>query len=138
VPASATFRKWSYVAAAAVIVVVAGFLSRPLWWTFETPTIAVLPFRNLSADPNSEYFVDGLTDEIIRNLSVIEGLSVRSRTSSFVFKDKPRDLRDVARQLRANFVVEGSVLRSDGRIQINAQPRSCERRCSSLVWQIRS
>jgi eukaryotic-like serine/threonine-protein kinase len=121
VPAPATFRKWTYVAAAAVIVVAAGFLSRPLWSTSETPTIAVLPFKNLSADPNSEYFVDGLTDEIIRNLSVIEGLSVRSRTSSFAFKDKPRNLRDVAQQLRANLVVEGSVLRSDGRIRINAQ-----------------
>ena len=69
--------------------------STALWWTSETPTIAVLPFKNLSADPNSEYFVDGLTDEIIRNLSVIEGLDVRSRTSSFTFKDKPRNLRDV-------------------------------------------
>ena len=66
VPAQATSRKWRYVAAAAVIVVAAGFLSRPLWWASETPTIAVLPFKNLSAEPNSEYFVDGLTDEIIR------------------------------------------------------------------------
>ena len=65
--------------------------------------------------------MDGLTDEIIRNLSVIEGLDVRSRTSSFTFKDKPRNLRDVAQQLRANLVVEGSVLRADGRLRINAQ-----------------
>ena len=121
VPAPTTLRKWRYVVTAAVLVIAAGFVSRPLWWTSETPTIAVLPFRNLSADPNSGYFVDGLTDEIIRNLSVIEGLNVRSRTSSFAFKDKPRNLRDVAQQLRANLVVEGSVLRSGGRLRINAQ-----------------
>ena len=109
------------IAIAGVLTLAAGLGSTALWWTPQTPTIAVLPFKNLSADPNSEYFVDGLTDEIIRNLSVIEGLDVRSRTSSFIFKDKPRNLRDVAQQLRANLVVEGSVLRADGRLRINAQ-----------------
>jgi TolB-like protein/Flp pilus assembly protein TadD len=83
--------------------------------------IAVLPFKNLSSDPSNEYFADGLTDEIIRNLSVIDGLDVRSRTSSFTFKDKPRNVRDVGRQLEANLVVEGSVLRSEGHLRINAQ-----------------
>jgi TolB-like protein/predicted Ser/Thr protein kinase len=121
VPAFASARKRTYAAITAVLFVALAFLSRPIWWKSETPTIAVLPFKNLSADPNSEYFVDGLTDEIIRNLSVIEGLNVRSRTSSFAFKDKPRNLREVASQLRANLVVEGSVLRSDGRLRINAQ-----------------
>ena len=87
----------------------------------ERPIIAVLPFKNLSGEPESDYFVDGLTDEIIRNLAVIQGLEVRSRTSSFAFKDKPRTLRDVAEQLGANLVVEGSVLRSGGRLRVNAQ-----------------
>jgi eukaryotic-like serine/threonine-protein kinase len=114
-------RQWKLIAIAGALAVAAGLGSTALWWTARTPTIAVLPFKNLSADPNSEYFVDGLTDEIIRNLSVIEGLDVRSRTSSFTFKDKPRNLRDVAQQLRANLVVEGSVLRADGRLRINAQ-----------------
>jgi serine/threonine-protein kinase len=114
-------RRWRSIAIGAVLAVAAGFGSAPLWWTSETPTIAVLPFKNLSADPNNEYFVDGLTDEIIRNLSVIEGLDVRSRTSSFTFKDKARNLRDVGQQLAANLVLEGSVLRSDGRLRINAQ-----------------
>jgi TolB-like protein/cytochrome c-type biogenesis protein CcmH/NrfG/predicted Ser/Thr protein kinase len=114
-------RRWRLIAIGVVLAVAAGFAAAPLWWTSETPTIAVLPFKNLSAEPNSEYFVDGLTDEIIRNLSVIEGLDVRSRTSSFTFKDKPPDVRDVGRQLQANFIVEGSVLRSDGRLRINAQ-----------------
>jgi serine/threonine-protein kinase len=114
-------RRWLPVAIAAVSAVAGAFASAPLWRASETPTIVVLPFENLSADPDSEYFVDGLTDEIIRNLSVIEGLEVRSRTSSFTFKGRPRDVRDVGRQLRANLVVEGSVLRADGRLRINAQ-----------------
>ena len=87
----------------------------------ERPVIAVLPLTNLSAEPDSEYFVDGLTDEIIRNLAVIQGLQVRSRTSSFAFKDKPRDLRNIGEQLGANLVLEGSVLRAGNRVRINAQ-----------------
>jgi serine/threonine-protein kinase len=87
----------------------------------ERPIIAVLPLKNLSTEPDSDFFVDGLTDEIIRNLAVIEGLEVRSRTSSFAFKDKPRNLRDVGEQLGANLVVEGSVLRSGTKLRINAQ-----------------
>jgi TolB-like protein/Flp pilus assembly protein TadD len=85
------------------------------------PTIAVLPLKNLSAEPDSGYFVDGLTDEIIRNLAVIKGLEVRSRTSSFAFKDKARNLRDVGEQLGVNFVVEGSIMRSGSRLRVNAQ-----------------
>ena len=81
----------------------------------------MLPFKNLSARARERLFVDGLTDEIIRNLAVIEGLHVRSRDSSFAFKDRPRNLRDVGEQLGANLVVEGSVLRSGGRLRINAQ-----------------
>ena len=85
------------------------------------PIIAVLPFENLSAEPESDYFVDGLTDEIIRNLAVIQGLQVRSRTSSFAFKDRTRNLADVAQQLGINLVVDGSVLRSGNKLRINAQ-----------------
>lgn len=115
-------RTWTTVAVAAVVIVSASLAFAPRWFRSETPAIAVMPFQNLSAEPDGEYFVDGLTDEIIRNLSVIDGLDVRSRTSSFVFKGKPRNsLRDVAQQLRVSLVVEGSVLRSDGRLRINAQ-----------------
>ena len=85
------------------------------------PIIAVLPFENRSTELGSGDFVDGLTDEIIRNLAVIQGLHVRSRTSSFAFKGKPRDLRDVGQQLGANLVVDGSVLRSGNKLRINAQ-----------------
>ena len=87
----------------------------------ERPIIAVLPLQNLSAEPDSDYFVDGLTDEIIRNLAVIEGLEVKSRTSSFAFKGKQRDLRDVGQQLGVNLVVEGSIMRSGSKLRINAQ-----------------
>ena len=87
----------------------------------ERPIIAVLPLQNLSAEPESDYFVDGLTDEIIRNLAVIKGLEVKSRTSSFAFKGKQRDLRDVGQQLGVNLVVEGSIMRSGSKLRINAQ-----------------
>jgi TolB-like protein/predicted Ser/Thr protein kinase len=87
----------------------------------DQPVIAVLPLENLSAEPDSDYLVDGLTDEIIRNLAIVQGLQVRSRTSSFAFKGKPRSLREVGEQLGANLVVEGSVLRSDNRLRINVQ-----------------
>jgi len=85
------------------------------------PVIAVLPLENLSAEPESDYFVDGLTDEIIRNLAVIQGLQVRSRTSSFAFKDKPRNVHEVGQQLAVNLVVEGSVLRAGSKLRVNAQ-----------------
>jgi TolB-like protein len=85
------------------------------------PIIAVLPLKRLSTEPESDAFVDGLTDEIIRNLAGIQGLQVRSRTSSFAFKDRPRNLREVGEQLGANLVLEGSVLRSGNKLRINAQ-----------------
>jgi TolB-like protein/Tfp pilus assembly protein PilF len=86
-----------------------------------TPIIAVLPLANLSTVPDSDYFADGLTDEILRNLALIEGLQVRSRTSSFFFKGKPRDVADIARRLGVTHVVEGSVLRDGRRLRINTQ-----------------
>lgn len=115
------WKRWRYLAVAAVLVAATGVFAVPRWWQSGTPTIAVLPFNNLSSDAHSEYFVDGLTDEIIRNLSVIDGLDVRSRTSSFAFKDKARNVQEVGKQLRANLVMEGSVLRAGGRVRINAQ-----------------
>jgi TolB-like protein/Tfp pilus assembly protein PilF len=81
----------------------------------------VLPFENLSGEPESGDVVDGLTEEIIRNLSVIPGLQVRSRASSFAFKDRTRNLDDVAQQLGVNLVVGGSVLRSGDALRIKAR-----------------
>lgn len=83
--------------------------------------IAVLPLINLSQDPANEYFADGLTGEIIRNLSIIDGLAVRSQTSSFAFKSKPRNVREAGRQLAAEYILEGSVLHDGQRLRINAQ-----------------
>ncbi len=76
----------------------------------------------ISSDvPTNDYLADGLTDELIRNLSVIEGLEVRSRTSSFAWRGKSRDLQEAGRQLRAEYILEGSVLRDRQRLRINAQ-----------------
>jgi len=95
------------------------------WWWFRHKSapipIAVLPLENLSHDPASDYFADGLTDELIRNLAIIEGLSPRSRTSSFAFKNKPRDVREIGKQLGVDYIVEGSVLRAGQQLRINAQ-----------------
>jgi TolB-like protein len=87
----------------------------------EARTIAVLPLENRSPEAGSEYFADGLTDDIIENLSAIEGVEVRSHTSSFAFKGNPRDLKEVGRQLKVSFVVEGSVARSADRLRVSVQ-----------------
>jgi TolB-like protein len=85
------------------------------------PIIAVLPFEDLSPERDSDDLADGLADEIIRSLASVHGLQVRARTSSFVFKDKPRNLREVGELLGANLVVEGAVLRSGSRLRVNAR-----------------
>jgi TolB-like protein len=94
------------------------------WWRnhqSEPIPIAVLPLINLSQDSANDYFADGLTGEIIRDLSIIDGLAVRSQTSSFVFKGKPQNVRDAGKQLGAEYILEGSVLRSAQRLRINVQ-----------------
>jgi TolB-like protein len=83
--------------------------------------IAVLPLENTSHDPANEYFADGLTDELIRNLSIIDGLAVRSRTSSFGLKGKPRNIHDAGQQLQADYILEGSVLRAGQQLRIDVQ-----------------
>jgi TolB-like protein/Flp pilus assembly protein TadD len=76
---------------------------------------------NLSQNPANDYFSDGLTGEIIRDLSIIDGLAVRSQTSSFVFKGKPRNIRDAGEQLSVDYILEGSVLRAADKLRINVQ-----------------
>ncbi len=83
--------------------------------------IGVLPLENLSPDPGNAYFADGFTDEIIGNLSILDGVAVRSRTSSFAFKGKPRDIRDAAKQLDVDYILEGSVERVAERVRVHAQ-----------------
>jgi TolB-like protein/class 3 adenylate cyclase len=83
--------------------------------------IAVLPFTNMSSDPEQEYFVDGLSEDLITDLSKVPGLFVISRHSSFAFKGKAIDIRSVAKDLGVRFVVEGSVRRAAARVRINVQ-----------------
>jgi TolB-like protein/Flp pilus assembly protein TadD len=93
-----------------------------LWKRANGPiSIAVLPLTNLSTDPADEYFADGVTDEIIRNLSILDGLAVRSQTSSFAFKGKPHNIHEVGRQLDVDYILEGSALRAGQQLRINAQ-----------------
>jgi eukaryotic-like serine/threonine-protein kinase len=87
----------------------------------QPPSIAVLPLRNLSADPGNEYFSDGLTEEIIDALSKIGALRVAARTSSFAFKGKDEDVRKIAERLNVRTILEGSVRRSGDRIRITAR-----------------
>ncbi len=94
------------------------------WWVQQKSApvpIAVLPLKNLSQDPANDYFADGLTDEIIRNLSILDGLAVRSQTSSFVFKGKPLNVREAGKQLAVVYILEGSVLIAGQQLRINAR-----------------
>ncbi|HEX6627548.1 MAG TPA: protein kinase [Gemmatimonadaceae bacterium] len=87
----------------------------------EQPSIAVMPFANMSADPENEYFSDGITEEILNALASIPTLKVASRTSSFALKGKPIGISDVGRQLNVRTVLEGSVRRAGQKVRITAQ-----------------
>jgi TolB-like protein/DNA-binding SARP family transcriptional activator len=83
--------------------------------------LAVLPFTNVSRDPQDEYFSDGLTDELINTLSNVHALRVVARTSAFAFKEESRDIRDIGLALGVGTVLEGSVLKNGDRIRVTAQ-----------------
>jgi adenylate cyclase len=87
----------------------------------QKPSIAVLPFNNLSGDPEQEYFADGISEDLTTDLSRISGLFVVARNSSFAYKGRSVDLRTVATELGVRYVLEGSVRRSGNQIRINAQ-----------------
>ncbi len=87
----------------------------------DKPSIAVLPFQNMSGDAEQEYFCDGLVEDIITTLSKLDGLRVIARNSSFVYKGRSLDVREAARQLGVRHVLEGSVRRSGARIRLTAQ-----------------
>jgi TolB-like protein/DNA-binding CsgD family transcriptional regulator/Tfp pilus assembly protein PilF len=84
-------------------------------------SIGVLPFANLSADPDQEYFSDGITEDLITDLSKLPDIAVIARNSTFAFKDKPFDLVEVGRRLNVLYVVEGSVRRAGNRLRVTAQ-----------------
>jgi serine/threonine-protein kinase len=124
-PARTSRRAWSAVAAAAVILIAAG-----AWWlghrppaapSVEVPSIAVLPFIDLSEAQNQEYFCDGMTEEIIDALTRVRGFHVAARSSSFAFKNKQQDIREIGRKLNVTAVLEGSVRRSGNRLRVTAQ-----------------
>ncbi|MGA7991281.1 MAG: protein kinase, partial [Thermoanaerobaculia bacterium] len=85
------------------------------------PSVAVLPFRNLSPEKDSEYLSDGLSEEIIHALMKVETLHVAARTSSFAFKDKSEDVRAIGERLGVRSVLEGSVRQAGGRLRVTAQ-----------------
>lgn len=127
-PAGRRGAAWLLLAAVAIaLVVLAYFLAvdrssptdfagRP-----ETPTIAVLPFANLSDDVEQEYFSDGITEDIITDLSILSGLNVIARTSTFTYKDSPFGIRRIGEELGATHILEGSVQRAGDRLRITAQ-----------------
>ncbi|MEO8194665.1 MAG: protein kinase [Gemmatimonadales bacterium] len=84
-------------------------------------SIAVLPFNNMSSDPEGDFFADGIAEEIINALSKIKALKVSSRTSSFTFKGKNEDIREIGRRLQVNTILEGSVRKAGKRLRLTAQ-----------------
>ena len=86
-----------------------------------TPSIAVLPFVNMSADPENEYFCDGLAEELLNALAKIDELKVAARTSTFFFKGKNVDVSEIGRVLNVRTILEGSVRKAGNRMRITVQ-----------------
>jgi adenylate cyclase len=128
---------WKAVAGVAVLVLVLGGFVWNFYWRTpkiepaskekmafplpDKPSIAVLPFVNMSGDPKEEYFSDGLTEQIITSLSLLDKLFVIARNSTFVYKGKPVKIQKVAEDLGVRYVMEGSVQKSGDRVRITAQ-----------------
>jgi TolB-like protein/class 3 adenylate cyclase/Tfp pilus assembly protein PilF len=120
-----TIRKWATIGVVVVAVVVIGLLI----WSKRTATIsaapeksiAVLPFENLSRDPDNAYFADGIQDEILTRLSKIADLKVISRTSTQHYKSAPENLPEIAKQLGVAHILEGSVQKAGNAVHINVQ-----------------
>ena len=87
----------------------------------QQPSIAVLPFANMSGDKDQEYFSDGLAEDIINALAQLPGLKVTARTSAFAFRGKEQDIRKIAEALDVHSILEGSVRRAGNRIRVTAQ-----------------
>ena len=101
----------------------------------ERPSIAVLPFQNMSSDPDQEFLVDGLVQDVITELSRFDWLLVIARNSTFAYRDSPKDVREVARELGVRYVVEGSVRRAGDRLRVTAQV--IEASSGATVWASR-
>jgi adenylate cyclase len=98
----------------------------------DKPSVAVLPFNNMSGDPEQEYFSDGITEDIITELSRFKNLFVIARNSSFAYKGQPVNIREIAHQLGVAYVVEGSVRKAGNRVRITAQLIEAEQ--GNHVW----
>ncbi|MGB6032588.1 MAG: protein kinase, partial [Bacteroidota bacterium] len=117
------YLRWSLIGTAAAVIAVALFLIFPLGdsQSAEIDSIAVLPFENLTGDPEQEYFVDGMTDALISDLAKIGALRVISRTSVMQYKHAAKSLPEIASELNVAAVIEGTVMRSEERVRITAQ-----------------
>jgi TolB-like protein len=101
----------------------------------ETASIAVLPFTNLSAEPDNQYFCDGLAEELVNALARLAGLRVASRTSSFRFRTRDADVRDIGRELGVGAILEGGIRRAGARLRLTVQLTSAEN--GYLLWSER-
>lgn len=124
----AALRSWGVLAGAGVALAVAmSFTARhriaPASASFHPPahSVAVLPFSNLSEDPQQDYFSDGLSEELINALTQVAALQVCARTSSFAFKGHLEDIKQIGRKLNVGAVIEGSVRRAGDRVRVTAQ-----------------
>jgi adenylate cyclase len=98
-----------------------GTPERPALVLPDKPSIAVLPFQNMSGDPEQEYFADGISEDIITGLSKLRWLFVIARNSSFAYKGKATDVKRVSRELGVRYVLEGSVRKGGNRVRITSQ-----------------
>jgi TolB-like protein/DNA-binding winged helix-turn-helix (wHTH) protein/Tfp pilus assembly protein PilF len=123
-------RRWPWIAAGALVILLIGLgIYRGVWFSGQKKTstpkratsLAVLPFVNLSGDPSQEYLADGMTEELITELSKIRALKVISRTSVMQYKGVKKSLPEIARELHVDGVIEGAVLRSGNRVRITTQ-----------------
>jgi TolB-like protein/Tfp pilus assembly protein PilF len=134
--ARTSLRKWTVLAAVAVFLIAMGFFAVESW---KKPlaaepirSIAILPLINLSGDPSQEYFADGMTEELIAELGKVPTLRVISRTSVMTYKGAKKKLPEIARELRVDGIVEGSIIREGNRVRITAQ--LIDSRSDEHVW----
>jgi adenylate cyclase len=133
-------KRWQWAGLAAVTVLVIGAGAYTIWNTAlrppsvevrpeetstlviaDKPSIAVLPFDNMSGDPEQEYFSDGITEDLITDLSKVSGLFIMARNSTFVYKGQAVDIQEVGQALGVRYVLEGSVRKANGMVRITAQ-----------------
>ncbi|MDH3648944.1 MAG: tetratricopeptide repeat protein [Saprospiraceae bacterium] len=126
VPSAGKKRKWLIPLSIILFMAVLALLTKDLFFArngadTKMQSIAVLPFANMSADPNQEYFADGLTEELLNLLAQVQNLQVTSRTSAFSFKGKDLSVPAIAKELSVNHVLEGSVRKSGDQVRITVQ-----------------